>query len=350
MWRRFMSDPAALIEAIRKLADFLTLTQEESRAAMIVIMEGAATPAQVAGFITALRMKGETPEEIAGCALAMREKATKVSPGPSPYDVVDTCGTGGTMRNTFNISTAAALVVAGAGVKVAKHGNRAASSKCGSADVLEALGVKVDADVPVVERCLREANVGFLFARTFHAAMKYAVGPRRELGIRTVFNVLGPLTNPAWAKCQVLGVYDDRLVPVIANVLKMMGSKHSFVVRGEDGLDEISPTGSTRVAELTHGIVSEYVIQPEDFGMARCSLADLAVGSIAESADVIRSILAGKAGPARNAVLLNAAAALAASGAAADIRAGIPLAALSLDNGKAGRALDAMATISNQPA
>jgi len=336
-----------LVAAIRRVVAGEDLSAEESYACMAAIMSGEATDAQVAGFLTALRMKGETVEEITGCARAMREKATRIDPGESPYDVIDTCGTGGDVRGTFNISTAAALVAAGAGVRVAKHGNRSVSSHSGSADVLKVLGVNIEADRPAVERCLREANIGFLFAPRLHAAMKYAIGPRRELAIRTVFNILGPLTNPAGATCQVLGVYDGALVPVLARVLHHLGSKHCFVVHAADGLDEVSTTGPTHVAELADAEVREYDMSPEDFGLQRCDLAALVVESPEESAAAVRSVLAGEPGPRRDIVLLNAAAGIAASGAAPDLKAALEMAAESVDSGAAAAALEKLIALSH---
>lgn len=324
-----------ITEAIRKLVQREDLAREEACAAMRAIMEGAASPAQIAAFITALRMKGETVAEITGCALAMREKAARVNPGLSRYEVVDTCGTGGDLRHTFNISTAAAFVVAAAGVKVAKHGNRSVSSQSGSADVLKVLGVNVEADIPVVERCLREANIGFLFAPLLHPAMRHAIGPRREIGIRTVFNILGPLTNPAGAPCQVVGVYDLALTTVVAEVLAALGSKRCFVVHGLDGLDEFTLTDRTRVAELVDGRISTYDVAPEDFGLRRCRVEDLTVDSPEASAAVIIGVLEGKPGPQRDIVRLNAAAALVAAGAVPDIPRGLSVAAAAIDDGRA---------------
>lgn len=335
---------------IRKLTDRRDLTREESVQAMNAIMSGEATPAQIAAFIVALRMKGETTEEITGCARVMREKATRIEPGESPYDVIDTCGTGGDARNTFNISTASALVAAGAGVRVAKHGNRAVSSRSGSADVLKQLGVNIQADKAVVERCLREVNIGFLFAPMLHGAMKYAIGPRREIAVRTVFNILGPLTNPAGAPCQVLGVYDEKLVPVLAGVLKNLGSKRCLVVHGDDGLDEITITGNTHVAELKDGTVTTYTRSPEDVGLPRASLSDLVVRGPDEATAALRSVLKGESGPRRDIVLLNAGAALMLAGAAKDLGEGIARAGKAIDSGAAQKTLDDLIRISNEPA
>jgi anthranilate phosphoribosyltransferase len=328
-----------IVELIRKLARREDLTRAEAHAAVVAIMEGQATDAQISAFITALRMKGETVDEITGCALAMREKSARINAGASKYDIVDTCGTGGDVSNTFNISTAAALVVAGAGVKVAKHGNRSVSSKSGSADVLKALGVNIEANAATVERCIEKTNIGFLFAPMLHPAMKYAIGPRREIGIRTVFNILGPLTNPAGARCQVLGVYDAAMAQTMAGVLRELGSKRCFVVHGSDGLDEITTADSTQIAELANGKVSVYQIAPEDFSLPRCKLADLVVDSPEASAAAIRDIMAGKKGPRRDIVLLNASAGLAAAGAASDLQSGIALAADAIDSGRAADVL-----------
>jgi anthranilate phosphoribosyltransferase len=334
-------------ETIRKLTERRDLTADEAAQAMAEIMTGEATPAQVAGFIVALRMKGETVEEISGCARVMRAKARPIACAPARWEAVDTCGTGGDARGTFNISTASAIVAAGAGVTVAKHGNRAVSSHSGSADVLKQLGVNIEAPPAVVERCLAEARIGFLFAPLLHEAMKFAIGPRRELGVRTVFNILGPLTNPAGARCQVLGVYDKALPPVMAGVLRSLGSKRCMVVHGDDGLDEITTTGRTLVAELRDGAISTYDIGPGDFGLPTARLADLVVHSIEEAAAAVRSVLAGEPGPRRDIVLLNAGAAIAVSGAAKDLPQGIRLAAKSIDSGAARQTLERLAAVSN---
>lgn len=326
-------------EAIRKLTERRDLSAEEAAQAMTEIMSGEATAAQVAGFVVALRMKGETVEEISGCARVMRAKARAIRCAPAQWDAVDTCGTGGDARGTFNISTASAFVTAGAGVTVAKHGNRAVSSHSGSADVLKQLGVNIEAPAPVVERCLTEARIGFLFAPMLHEAMKFAIGPRREIGVRTVFNVLGPLTNPACAPCQVLGVYDKSLPVVLAGVLRNLGSKRCMVVHGDDGLDEITTTGRTLVAELRDGEVRTYHVSPEDFGLPTARLADLVVHNVEEAAAAVRSVLDGEPGPRRDIVLLNAGAAIAVSGAAKDLPEGIRLAARSIDSGAAKQAL-----------
>ena len=337
-----------IVELIRKVTEGNALTIEESAQAMDEIMSGEATPAQIAGFIMALRMKGETIEEITGCAQVMRRKAVTIEPGASEYHVVDTCGTGGDTRHTFNISTAAALVAAGAGVTVAKHGNRAVSSKSGSADVLKGLGVNLEADKEHVERCLREARIGFLFAPMMHGAMKYAIGPRRELGVRTVFNILGPLTNPASASCQVLGVYAAELVEPLAGVLKNLGSHHCLVVHGEDGLDEITTTANTLVAELKEGHVDVRTLTPEDLGVQRAQLADMVVDDLENAVQAVREVLGGEKGPRRDIVIVNAGAAIMVSGAADDLRDGMAKAEAAIDSGKAQAALDRLIAITNE--
>ncbi len=335
-------------ELIAKLVERQDLSVEQSVQAMDQIMSGQATPAQIAAFIIALRMKGETTDEITGCARVMRAKVTRIDPGPSDYDVVDTCGTGGDASSTFNVSTAAALVAAGAGVTVAKHGNRAVSSHSGSADVLRELGVNVEAEPAVVEKCLREARIGFLYAPKLHGAMKFAIGPRREIGARTVFNILGPLTNPAGARCQLLGAYEDSLASLLAGVLCNLGSKRCLVVHGEDGLDEITITGRTHVAELKDGGVRDYTVGPEDVGLPRGKLDDLIVRNVEEAADAVRRVLSGEKGPKRDIVLMNAGAALLAGGAAADLRDGVRRAAEAIDSGAAAQALETLIRVSNE--
>ena len=279
-------------EAIEKLVNRVNLSEADTVDVMNQIMTGEATPLQVASFLTALRMKGETVEEITGAARVMREKAHRVNVGGKT--VLDTCGTGGDQKGTFNISTTAAFVVAGAGVDVAKHGNRSVSSLSGSADVLGALGVKVDAPKERVEQCIAKIGIGFLFAPLLHEAMKYAVGPRRDIGIRTIFNILGPLTNPAMASYQLIGIYSGELVATIANVLKNLGSVRAMVVHGLEGLDEISLCGPTKVAELRDGQVKEYVLEPEQVGLKRCKLEDLHGGSAGQSALIVKAVLAGE--------------------------------------------------------
>jgi anthranilate phosphoribosyltransferase len=310
-----------------------SLTADEAVAVMTTIMEGEATPVQIASLLTALRMKGETVEEIAGFARVMREKAVRIA--PRCETLIDTCGTGGDKLKTFNISTAAAFVVAGAGVAVAKHGNRSVTSRSGSADVLEELGVNLAATPELVQACVEQIGIGFLFAQHFHPAMKYAGPVRREMGIRTVFNVLGPLTNPAGARCQVMGVFDPDLTEPLARVLGLLGSHHAFVVHGMVGLDEWSTTGPTQVSELRNGEVTTRIMTTADLGVPEASPEDLAGGTPAENAELIYRLFRGETGPHSDIVLVNAAAALVAADKASDMREGLQLAATSLDSGAA---------------
>jgi len=332
-------------EAIEKLVNRVNLSEAETIDVMNQIMTGEATPLQVASFLTALRMKGETVEEITGAARVMREKAHRVNVGAKT--VLDTCGTGGDQKGTFNISTTSAFVVAGGGVAVAKHGNRSVSSQSGSADVLAALGVKVDAPKERVEECIAKIGIGFLFAPLLHEAMKYAVQPRRDIGIRTVFNLLGPLTNPALATHQLIGLYSGELVAAIAHVLKNLGSARAMVVHGMEGLDEISLCGPTKVAELREGQIREYTIAPEELGLKRCRLEDLRGGNAEQSAAIVRGVLQGDKGPARDVVLLNGGAALYVSGSAASVKDGMSLAASSIDSGKARQKLEQLVQLTN---
>lgn len=332
-------------EAIDKAVKKQDLPEVEMMQAMEEIMEGAATPAQIGAFITALRMKGETVEEVTGAARIMRQKATRIN--ACATTIVDTCGTGGDSLNTFNISTTAAFVVAAAGIVVAKHGNRAVSSGCGSADVLEALGVNISADQNVVEECVQQIGIGFLFAPKLHGAMKYAIGPRREIGIRTIFNMLGPLTNPAGATAQLLGVYDPKLTEMFADVLKNMGTKRAFVVHGMDGLDEVTLSRETRVAELKDGIVKTYNINPVDYFGKNYSLEDIRGGDPQKNAQIVRDVLSGKNGACRNVVLLNAALAIIAGEKAGDIKEGIKVASDCIDSGAAVKKLQALIELSN---
>jgi anthranilate phosphoribosyltransferase len=322
-----------IVAAISKLVELQNLTEEEAAQAMRQIMEGGATPAQIAAFLTGLRIKGETIEEITGCARVMREKATPIR---APYpNVIDTCGTGGDGAQTFNISTTAAFVVAGAGVPVAKHGNRAISSRCGSADLLQALGVTIELSPEMTEQCLAEVGLTFLFAPLFHSAMKNAIGPRREIGVRTIFNILGPLTNPAGAKHQILGVSRQELAEPMARVLGNLGSARAFVVHGADGLDEITTTGETHITVLDEGDISPTVISPEQFGLRRAPLGALGGGDAQQNAAISLAVLEGKQGPHRDVVLLNAAAALAVAGTVPDLQAGLRMAARVIDSGAA---------------
>ena len=333
-------------EALLKVVKKEDITEAESVAVMEEIMTGAASPAQIASYITALRMKGETAEEITGAARVMREKATTIDAGEGT--VIDTCGTGGDDAGTFNISTATAFVVAACGQKVAKHGNRSVSSKSGSADVLRALGVNVEAEVERVEECIREASIGFLFAPMLHGAMKYAAPVRRDLGVRTIFNLLGPLTNPAGAHCQLLGVYDPILTDLLAKVLLNLGTAHAFVVCGEDGLDEITLTDETKVTELKDDSIKTYHIKPEDYGFERCEPGDLKGGDPEENAAIIMDILRGAEGPKRDVVIMNAAPALVMGTKARDFVDGIAIARGAIDSGEALKKLESLVEITNR--
>ena len=328
-------------EAISKIVEGEDLEPEEAKLVMEEIMSGRATSAQIASFLTALRMKGETVEEIVSFAHAMLQYASIISPKVDGV-LVDTCGTGGDRINTFNISTVSAFVSAGAGIAVAKHGNRAVSSKAGSADVLEALGLNVMLEPERVCECIEKVGIGFMFAPVFHPAMKYALGPRREIGIRTVFNILGPLANPAKVKAQVIGVYDVSLVEKIANVLAGLGVRHAIVAHGLDGLDEISPIGETKIAELKDGKITTYSTSPEDFGLERATVGEIEGGNAEENAKIGIDILKGRKGARRNAVLMNAAAALVVGGLAEDLKDGFELASLSIDSGEAYRKLEGL--------
>jgi anthranilate phosphoribosyltransferase len=332
--------------AIRAVTERHNLTGDEMRAVMRVIMTGSATPAQIGGFLIGLRMKGETVEEIAAAAEVMRELATRI--GVSGPHVVDTCGTGGDGAHTFNISTAAAFVVAAAGGKVAKHGNRSVSSKSGSADVFEAAGVSLELTPEQVAQCVNEIGVGFLFAPRFHSAMKHAIGPRREMGVRTVFNLLGPLTNPAGASHQVLGVFAGQWVEPLAQVLQRLGSEHVLVVHADDGMDEISIAVPTRVAELKDGKVTTYTISPEDFGLRRGDTGDLVVDSATASLALIESVLANEAGAARDIVVLNAGAAIYAANLVPTLAEGVKKAQAVIASGAARDKLLALVGMSKK--
>ena len=331
--------------AIRAVIDRHDLDGQQMTAVMQSIMTGECTPAQVGGFLVGLRMKGETVEEIAAAASVMRRLATQVEVGKS--HLVDTCGTGGDASGTFNISTASALVAAGAGVRVAKHGNRSVSGRSGSADVLEAAGVRLDLAPERIARCIDEAGVGFLFAPAHHGAMKHAIGPRREMAVRTIFNVLGPLTNPAGALRQVIGVFARELVEPLARVLGELGSEHVMVVHSEDGLDELSLGAPTHVAELRDGTVRSFALDAGDLGFARAPVESITVDSPAASLDVIREVLDGGSGPAADITVLNAAAAIHVSGIASSLEDGIGRARDSIASGRAASALDRLVAISN---
>lgn len=330
--------------AIRTVIAGQNLTEQEMISVMKKIMTGDATAAQIGGFLVGLQMKGETVTEIASAAKVMRSLATPVY--IEGEHIVDTCGTGGDGASTFNVSTASAFVVAAAGGKVAKHGNRSISSSSGSADVLEAAGVNLDITPEQVKNCIDTVGVGFMFAQKHHSAMKHAIGPRREMAVRTIFNLLGPLTNPAQVKNQVLGVFDRRWVTPMAEVLKSLGSKHVLVVHAEDGLDEISIGSDTYIAELHHGDIKNYTISPEDFDLDRCDIKQLAVGSANESLQLIKNIFAGQSGPARDIVALNAGAAIYAADLVSTLKSGIELAQDLISNGSAQQKMDALVVCS----
>ena len=332
-------------DAIQKLIAGQDLDRETATAVMDQIMSGGATDAQIGGFLVALRCKGETVDEVAGFAEVMRAKATRISGGRAP--LLDTCGTGGDASGTFNISTTVAFVAAGAGCTVAKHGTVAISSRSGSADVLAELGVNLQADPARVGVCLDEAGIGFLFAPALHGAMKHAIGPRRELATRTVFNILGPLTNPAGATRHLMGVFAPELTELQARVLRSLGSERAYIVHGLDGLDEITLTGPSRVSELAGGEVRTFEIEPGDFGIDRAEAAALKGGDAAENAAILRQVLDGGAGPRADVVLLNAAAALAAAGVASDLAGGLEAARESIASGRARASLDRLVEVSN---
>jgi anthranilate phosphoribosyltransferase len=332
---------AVLIEKLQRRQD---LTTEEAAGAMDAIMEGRAQPAQIAGLLVGLSMKGERPAEIVGLARTMRGRATRLSRSYAP--VFDTCGTGGDRAHTFNVSTVAALVLAACGVRVAKHGNRSVSSQCGSADLFEALGVHISADPGTVERCLDEAGIAFLFAPTFHPSMRHAGPTRKELGVRTAFNLLGPLTNPAGASRQLVGVPRPELTELVARSLALLGSERAWVVHGADGLDEISTTGYTKVSECRAGAVNTFYVHPADFGLPKASPEALRGGDAAVNAGIARRILDGEKGAPRDIVLLNAAASLLIAGRAASMADGVRDAAAALDSGAAARALDHLVRLS----
>ena len=333
---------AALIEKLQRRQD---LTVEESAAAMDEIMEGRAQPAQIAGLLIALAMKGERPREVVGLARTMRARSTKLS---RVYpDVFDTCGTGGDRAHTFNVSTVAALVVAASGVTVAKHGNRSVSSRCGSADLFEALGVNITAQPAVVERCLQEAGIAFFFAPTFHPSMRHAAPARKDLGVRTAFNLLGPLTNPAGAARQLVGVPRPELTELVARSLGLLGSARAWVVHGADGLDEISTTGYTKVSEYRDGAVNTFYVHPAELGIPKASPEALRGGDAAENARIARDVLNGSRGAPRDIVLLNAGVSLLVAGVVPDIAQGISRAASALDSGAAAAALRQLIELSN---
>jgi anthranilate phosphoribosyltransferase len=347
-----------ILDALHKVANHRSsLTREEAREVMSRILRGDASEAQIGALLVALHMKGETVEEIVGFAEAIRDEATKLKTeagealdlsGTERDALVDTCGTGGDASGTFNISTATALTIAGAGVRVAKHGNRSISSKCGSADVMEALGVKIDLTPARIVACLQETGIAFLYAPAMHSAMKYVQPARRELRLRTVFNLLGPLTNPAGASAQVVGVYSADLVEKLAEALSELGVRRVLVVHGRDGLDEITISGASKIAEVRNSQVRVYEVTPEDFGLKRAPLAEIAGGDATQNAAVIRAILGGERSPRRDVVLLNAAAALVAAGHADHIGEAVPLAAYALDSGHARQRLQLLVEFTNR--
>jgi len=334
-------------EALNKVLNKLDLKEAEMVSVMTQIMDGEVEDSQLGSFLTALRMKGESVEEIAGAAIVMRDKSENINVSRTET-IVDTCGTGGDGANTFNISTAAAFVVAGCGLTVAKHGNKAVSSLSGSADVLRCLGVNIDADKLTVEKCLDEIGIGFLFAPMMHGAMKYAAGVRKELGFRTIFNLLGPLTNPAGANAQVIGIYDSSRLKQIASVLKLLGTRQAFVVNGSDGLDEITLTGTTNVCELVNGQVKEYTLEPENFELTACKAKDISGGTPEENANIIKNILSGEQGPKSDIVLMNASAAICAGGIAENLKVAMHLARQSIDTGSAEKKLNDLRRLSHQ--
>ena len=334
-----------ITEALLKVVEGHDLSEQEMGEVMMRIMEGEADPISLGAFLTALRIKGENVNEIVGAAKVMRKKAVILTVSADP--ILDTCGTGGDGGNTFNISTAAAFLVSGAGITVAKHGNRAVSSRSGSADVLTCLDINIEAETYRVEQCLQQVGIGFLFAPRMHPAMKNAAEVRKKLGYRTIFNLLGPLTNPAGAHAQVIGVYDLQWTLPLAQVLKKLGSRHAFVVHGEDGLDEISLAAPTHISELKKGEINNYMIEPEQFGMQRCQAEDLKGGSPEDNATIIRNILRGEKGPKRDIVVLNAAAAIAAAGKAENLESALVLARESIDSGAALQKLTALIHVSN---
>lgn len=337
-------EPFSWARTITSLLSGVALSEDDAAAAMTEVMEGAATPAQVAGFVIALRAKGETSEEIAGLVRAMRSYASVVE---ISGEVLDTCGTGGDRAGTFNVSTAAAIVCAGAGAVVAKHGNRAASSRSGSADVLEALGVKIDLPPDGVARCIREAGIGFCFAPVFHPAMRHTATPRRELGVPTVFNFLGPLTNPAGAKAQALGVADPKMLVKMVETLRRLGSRHVVAFHGTDGLDELSTIAASEVVELRDGDLVRFTLDPRALGLPPTDMGSIAGGSSEENAQIIREVLAADRGPRRDIVVLNAAAGLLAADVVDTIEAGLERAREAIDDGSASAALDRFIEVSN---
>ena len=337
-----------IARALEKLADKISLTQTEMSQVMDEVMSGEASHVQIASFLTALRIKGETIDEITAAARIMREKVNSISITPSRDTLLlDTCGTGGDRKSTFNISTVAAFVIAGAGVKIAKHGNRSVTSTCGSADLMEALGVNLNVPVTKTEECINLVNLGFLYAPLFHSAMKYVAPVRKELGFRTIFNILGPLTNPAHAPAQLLGVFAEHLTETCAQVLKNLGAEHALVVHGSDNLDEITITGETKISELVNDAVTTYNLNPVTLGIELGKPSDLIGESVEQNHRIALEILDGKMGAQRNVVLLNSAAGLVAAGKASNFSEGIAVASQSIDSGSAKRILSELVRVTN---
>jgi anthranilate phosphoribosyltransferase len=343
-------------DAIKRAADRSDLTEQEAESVLEQIMSGECTDAQIASLLTAMRMKGETVDELTGFARVMRRRAATVKPrsaaaagisGTGRDALIDTCGTGGDVSGSFNVSTATAFVVAGAGVRVAKHGNRSVTSLCGSIDVVEALGVRVDLPVERIAACIDEVGIGFLFAQLLHSAMKHVAAVRRQMPIRTIFNMLGPLTNPAGADSQLIGVYAPHLTEMLATVLGRLGARRAIVAHGSDGMDEISISGNSRISELRDGQITTYTISPDEFGMTRASLGDIKGGDASQNSKLIMDLLNGSTGPRRDIVLLNAAAALMASDKAANMNEGLAMAAASIDNRKALQKLTHLVDFTN---
>jgi len=335
-------------DAIRRVSSFTDLTEKETYDVFTVIMKGAVTPAQIGAFLVGLKMKGESVPEITGAVKAVREKCIKIKAAKKGEVILDTCGTGGTGKCTFNISTASALIAAACGVKVAKHGNRAASGKCGSADVLQALGVKIDVSPARAGKCIRDIGIGFLFAPSYHKAMKYASGPRKEISVRTIFNLIGPLANPAFADRQVMGIYDAALTEKVARVMNGLGIKHAFVVHGlDDGHDEASISGRTKVTELKGKTIRSYILRPSDFGLKEVSKKFIKCRSVRENAVTLKAVLNGKKGPALDVVLMNASLALLAAGRVRNIKEGVRVARSAVESGKAIKKLKELIKLTN---
>lgn len=335
-------------DAIRKVAAFSNLTEKEAYGIFSQIMNGKVSPSQIAALLTGLHMKGETVEEIIGAAKAMRKKAVKLKVSRKNGGVLDTCGTGGAPTDVFNISTVTAFVAAACGVRVAKHGNRSASGHCGSADVLEELGVKIDAPVSTAKKCMDSIGIAFLFAPLFHTAMRHAAAPRKEIGVRTIFNILGPLSNPAMPDFQVIGVFDKNLTEPMARVLKKLGTRRAFLVHGNGPLDEVSISGRTRVSELKNGKVRTYYVKAKDFGLKENSLKSIKGGTVKENAKTVREVLSGLKGPKRDIVLMNSAMALVAAGRAKGFKEGVRLSEEAIDSGRALRKLEGLIRLTRE--